>query len=284
VTDDGTPPLSATNNFAVVVQPIHNGPVLPTQTNRTIVGLATLVVTNTAGDNDFPATLLTYVLALGPTDAVIDTNGVISWTSVVAQVPSTNTFTTVVTDDGTPPLSATNSFAVVVQPIHNGPVLPPQTNRTIVGLETLVVTNTAGDNDIPATLLTYVLALGPTNAVIDTNGVISWTPVVAQVPSTNIFTTVVTDNGTPALSATNSFNVFVEPPPMIESVSLTNGSVVLSWNAVAGRTYRLQYKADLSDTNWTELSPNIVATGPTAASTNLVGSATQGFYRVLVLP
>jgi hypothetical protein len=211
VTDSGTPALSATNSFTVIVQAVHNGPVLPAQTNRTTIGLATLVVTNTASDNDVPATVLTYTLTVAPTNAVIDANGVITWTPVVAQVPSTNLFTTVVTDNGTPALSATNSFTVIVQAVHNGPVLPAQTNRTTIGLATLVVTNTASDNDIPATVLTYALTVAPTNAVIDTNGVITWTPIAAQVPSTNVFTTVVTDNGTPALSATNSFTVTVQP-------------------------------------------------------------------------
>ncbi|HWX19240.1 MAG TPA: hypothetical protein VN578_04945, partial [Candidatus Binatia bacterium] len=185
-------------------------PLLPLQTNRTIAGLSTLIVTNTATDVSVPSNSLTYSLVAPPGGAQIDTNGVITWTPVPAQVPSTNLFTTVVTDNGTPALSATNSFTVIVQAVHNGPVLPAQTNRTIIGLATLVVTNTASDNDIPATALTYALSVAPTNAVIDANGVITWTPVMAQVPSTNLFTTVVTDNGTPALSATNSITVIVQ--------------------------------------------------------------------------
>src|SRR2546421_5194723 len=41
------------------------------------------------------------------------------------------------------------------------------------------------------------------------NGVISWTPSEAQGPSTNVVSVSVTDNGVPALSATNSFTVTV---------------------------------------------------------------------------
>ena len=66
-----------------------------------------------------------------PAGADIDTNGVITWTPTVAQVPSTNVFTTVVTDSNpwavnAQHLSATNSFTVVVNATHNGPSLPAQ--------------------------------------------------------------------------------------------------------------------------------------------------------------
>jgi len=50
-----------------------------------------------------------------------------------------------------------------------------------------------------------------TNASIATNGIITWTtPSQAQSLSTNRITTVVTDNGVPNLSATNSFTVIVK--------------------------------------------------------------------------
>src|SRR5208283_3511311 len=205
------------NSFTVTVNEVNVAPVLPGQTNRTTIGLQTLVVTNTASDSDIPVNPLGYVLVVSNTvsgvavtNATIDTNGVIRWTPTVSQVPGTNLFTTVVTDTNVfavnaQNLSATNSFLVTVKAVHNGPVLPGQTNRTTTGLQTLVVTNTASDNDIPGpTFLSYRLLSGPTNAVINTNGVITWSPTVSQVPGTNVFKTVVSDNGlVPQLSATN---------------------------------------------------------------------------------
>ena len=90
---------------------------------------------------------------------------------LAAQVPSANIFTTVVTDSNpwavnAQHLSATNSFTVVVNAIHNGPELPFQTNRTIAELTTLILTNTASDNDVPARLLTYFLLEPPAGAAI----------------------------------------------------------------------------------------------------------------------
>ena len=209
VTDSGVPPLSATNSFTVFVTDTNTAPVLPVQPGRTIAELTALAVTNRATDADIPANTLAYVLLGAPAGATISTNGVITWTPSEAQGPGAYTLTTVVTDNGVPPLSATNSFAVTVQEVNQAPVLPAQTNRTIVKLTTLLVTNAATDGDIPANALTYALVNPPAGAVIDTNGVIAWTPTAAQGPSTNLITTLVTDNGVPPRSATNTFTVFV---------------------------------------------------------------------------
>jgi hypothetical protein len=216
VTDNGVPALRATNSFTVFVETVHNGPSLPAQINRTVNEYTTLTVTNTAIDFDVPALQLSYQLLNSPNGVLIDSNGVITWTPSSGQAPATNTITTVVTDSGQPPLSATNSFTVTVNEINTPPVLAIQTNRTIFGQATLIVTNTATDSDIPINTLSYSLLTAPANALIDTNGVITWTPLVAQVPSTNIFTTVVTDYNPWAvneqhLSATNVFMVFVQP-------------------------------------------------------------------------
>src|SRR2546421_7656120 len=60
--DNGTPPLSATNSFTVVVTEVNSAPTLPTQTNHTISEFTALVVTNRATDTDLPANTLSYTL------------------------------------------------------------------------------------------------------------------------------------------------------------------------------------------------------------------------------
>jgi Putative Ig domain len=292
VTDDGQPPLSATNSFVVVVDEINSPPILPPQVDRTIVGLTSLVVTNTAADSDLPTNSISYALVTAPPNALIDKNGVITWTPTVAQVPGTNIFTTVATDFNpwavdAQQLTATNTFVVVVEAIHNGPILPAQPNRTIAPFVTLVVTNTATDSDIPLRALTYTLIDSPTGAVVDANGIITWTPGYQQNLITSSFVTVVRDDGTPSLSNTNSFTVTVNPPPAppeILDLGLTNGIVTLRWTAIAGHSYRLEYKNDLEDTNWNDLGSNIMATQATASGTDPSGVASQRFYRVVLLP
>src|SRR5208282_3702671 len=130
-----------------------------------------------------------------------------------------------------------NSFTVTVYEVNTPPFwpinVPSQTNYVVNELTLLTVTNTANNSDIPPSLLTYTLTMSVnTNAmiangwplnyattnpspVIDTNGIITWTPSEAQGPGVYLLTTVVTDTNAYALtnqslSATNSFTVTVE--------------------------------------------------------------------------
>src|SRR5207249_5237665 len=68
---------------------------------------------------------------------------------------------------------------------------------------------TATDSDLPANTLTFALVSGPTGLTVSSAGAIAWTPTEAQGPSTNTVTVRVFDNGSPSLSATNSFLVIV---------------------------------------------------------------------------
>jgi hypothetical protein len=72
----------------------------------------------------------TYQLVDPPAGAAINTNGVITWTPTWAQRSTTNTIRTVVTDNREPPLSATNSFTVLVE-----------TNPPTVKIRSINVTN-----------------------------------------------------------------------------------------------------------------------------------------------
>jgi hypothetical protein len=243
VYDNGVPSLSSTNTFDLTVNEVNSPPVLPLQTNQTVFGLTALVVTNTATDSDLPVNSLVYTLLTGPTNAAIDTNGVISWTPEPGQMPGTNLFTTVVTDSNSwaltaQSLSATNTFTVVVEePIHHGPVLPTQPDRTMDELTTLVVTNMAMTLDMPPPILTYQLMQRPDGMVIDSSGIITWSPSEYDGPGAYIVETVVTDNGVPPLSATNTFNLTVNEvnsPPQLGILSdavLSAGQTFSSLNA-----------------------------------------------------
>ena len=192
----------------------NHAPVLPSQPIWSIYELTPLAVVNTATDPDNSGDAMTYQLLDPPAGATIDSSGVIFWTPSEAQGPNTFVITTVVTKAGTPPLSATNSFTVVVNEANSPPVLPAQPDVIISALSQLIVVNTATDPDIPPNTLTYRLLNSPSGAVIDSNGVIRWTPGRGQGPGTNILVTIVTDNGVPSLSATNRFTAIVSAPTL----------------------------------------------------------------------
>jgi hypothetical protein len=166
-----------------------------------------------------PVTVLTYQLVAPPLGAYIDNQGVIHWTPGEDRGNTTNVFTTIVTDNGQPPISATNSFQVLVNEINSPPVLPALMDRVTLGQTPVVIANGATDPDFPSNPLAYQLLAAPAGAAIDTNGVISWIPALNQVPSTNVLITRVTDTNATAvnarqLSATNSVRVYVFANPV----------------------------------------------------------------------
>jgi hypothetical protein len=74
------------------------------------------------------------------------------------------------------------------------------------------------------------------------------------------------------------------PAPVINVVSLSNAVATISWSAVAGQTYRVQYKNALTDPSWSDLLPDITATNTTASFSDTSASLAQRFYRVKILP
>jgi hypothetical protein len=86
-----------------------------------------------------------------------------------------------------------------------------------------------------------------------------------------------------ALASSIAQNVAV-PPPVIDSVVLNDGVVVVTWSAVSGNTYRLQVTEDLESGNWNDVLPDVLAAGPTAKASDAVGNSARRFYRVLLVP
>jgi hypothetical protein len=168
--------------------------------------------------------------------------------------------------------------------VNDAPELPVLGDVVVGVFTTVTVTNTATDVDSAAAGFGYTLLSG-TGAIIATNGVITWTPKTG--PSTNLFTTIVSDGGEPLLSATNTFYVVVTNgilPPVIEAIEVVEGFVTLRWSAMANGVYRLQYQDEVGGTNWMDALPDVTATGATATGTNFAGDQPLRFYRVLLVP
>src|SRR5207302_6902338 len=106
----------------------------------------TLTVSNSASDPD--GDKLTFSLGSGAAaNATINpTNGLFSWAPSQAQL-GTNTFSVIVTDNGTPPLSATQSFTVLVVQSNSPPGLAPIADAEVAVGMTLLITNSASDSD-----------------------------------------------------------------------------------------------------------------------------------------
>lgn len=96
-------------------------PVLAAISNRIVNAGQTVAFTASATDTNQPPPMLTFTLLAGATNATLtqpnNTNGIFSWRPLVTQANSTNDFTIKVSDNGTPPQSAAQSFSVVVNPL-----------------------------------------------------------------------------------------------------------------------------------------------------------------------
>ena len=102
-------------------------------------------------------------------------------------------------------------MSVEVGEVNTAPALAAIEDQTFAEGETLSLTVTATDTDLPANNLTFSLGTGESvGMVIDTStGVLSWTPEKTQSGSTYDATVIVTDDGTPPLQDEKSFVVTV---------------------------------------------------------------------------
>lgn len=229
--------------------------------------------------------ILTYSLSNAPAGATINsTSGVFTWTPTEAQGPGVYNITVRVTDNNLPPASDAKTFQVTVSETNQAPVLATITNRIVHAGTLIVLTNTATDADLPTNTLSFSLDVGaPVLASISPDsGVFNWQTSDANVGSTNNITVRVTDTGVPPKSDAKPFSIAVLARPNIESATVSGGAFDLTWTAIPGQKYRVQFKNDLNDPNWSDFVPDVTASLSSAFKSDPL-SATQRFYRVLVV-
>jgi glucuronoarabinoxylan endo-1,4-beta-xylanase len=172
-------------------------------------------------------------------------------------------------------------------PPNTAPTLAPIAGQTINAGVTLMVTNVATDTDQPPQTLTFSLLSAPNNATLtplnNTNAVFTWRPLVSQANTTNPITVKVAD-GTPGLSATNSYTIKVNPlaQPTVSSISVSGGQVSLVATGAVGPDYTLWASTNL--TSWQVLfTSNSPVTPVTLVDTNFNTNPVR-FYRIQLGP
>jgi pectate lyase len=184
--------------------------------------------------------------------------------------------------------SVPSAYALLtVAAANTAPTLSPIADTNINAGVTLVVTGVATDTDTPPQTLTFSLLNAPTNATLDTDsGVFTWRPLVTQANTTNLVTIEVSDSGTPSLSATQSFNVIINPltQPSVTSSAWVGGQMQLTVAGEVGPDYAVQASTNLSLTNW----QTIFTTNSPPTPFNWIDTNTDvfpiRFYRVVLGP
>jgi hypothetical protein len=174
--------------------------------------------TATATDPDSHDHLTFSLAGSVPQGASITTDGDFNWTPTEAQGPGAYSFDVVVTDDGTPPLSDTETVTITVHEVNTAPVITNPGNQINGEGDSVSISLSAVDPDVPANTLTWSatnlppgLSINPTTGHI--TGVLTYTaakniPYATRVTvteglvdGTTAFTWTVTDtNRAPKLS------------------------------------------------------------------------------------
>ena len=192
-----------------------------------------------------------------------------------------DSFTYQCSDGQTTSQVATVTIAVNNSAFANNNAYGMSTNRTLNVGPPGILANAQGGTGT----LTAILDNGPADGslTLTTNGGFSYTP-VSGFFGIDSFTYQCSDGQSTSRVATATINVVAaEPVPVILSLGLTNSTIAITWSSVANLIYQLQSNNGLNGTNWSNVSPNMTATGPATTATNAVGNVPQQFYRIDLL-
>jgi hypothetical protein len=174
---------------------------------------------------------------------------------------------------------------LLLSPANTPPVLAPIGNSTINVGSNFMFTASATDTDQPPQTLTFSLLSGIGSATLNTNsGAFSWRPQVTQANTTNAFALKVADNGSPILSATQSFTVTVNPltQPTAASIVLNNGQLGFQVSGQTGPDYAVQVSSNLFD--WGTLFITNSPAMPFSWTDTNPATLPAQFYRIKVGP
>ena len=166
---------------------------------------------------------------------------------------------------------------------NTAPSLSPVVNQTVNVGVTANLANVATDPDVPPPTLAFSQIAGP-GSVNPSTGLFTWRPPVASSGTSNYISVVVTDNGSPNLSATNNFAVIVNPvaAPTSTAATYVNGQFSMTINGDTGPDYIVQMSTDLL--SWQSVFTNNSPAVPfTFTDTNSPAGPVQ-FYRILLAP
>ena len=184
-----------------------------------------------------------------------------------------------------PPMSV---VTFVGKAANSPPTLASVPDLTINAGATLVTTNSAFDPDAPSQTLTFSLMGAPANAGLSTNNgtnaVFTWRPMVSQANTTNTITIKVTDNGSPPLSASQSFTITVNPlaPPTVSSIAASAGQISLVVDGPTGPDYSLLASTNLTD--WQAISTTNSPTLPITLIDTNYNLYPVRYYRIQLGP
>jgi uncharacterized repeat protein (TIGR01451 family) len=217
------------------------------------------------------------------------TNGTVSWAlrnitgescaelMLTVEADTAGAITNIVSATSDP-----DTNVLVINASEGVPELAPIADQTVHAGAMLLLTNTASEAGLPAGDLVFSLDPGaPAGASINpVSGLLTWCTTAANANTTNQITVRLTDSTTPGLSAAQSFTVTVLSAPVMQPLVSAQSMMTVSWSAIAGQNYWVQYKTALTDSAWTNLA-EVSATSSSASYQEPIAPCGQRFYRVV---
>ncbi len=97
------------------------------------------------------------------------------------------------------------------------------------------------------------------------------------------YLTVHNPDGQSATSGSAILTVLLETPPQLIDIGIVGETIRLRWSAIAGKTYRVQFKDDLSSATWQTAAGQVIATSSIATKTEPLPSGSPRFYRICLI-
>jgi hypothetical protein len=288
VVDDGSPQLSDSKSFSVLVNEFNVALDLVVPETQSINETDTLTFGLSATDPQDSGQQLVFNLDSAPEGMTLITTGLttatLSWTPSEEQGAGVYAVTCSVSATFYDILyTETKIFSVDVKEINQAPVITVPDSSAVEHGGTYTARATANDPDIPINNLSFSLTQGPGGATIDPeSGQIQWLPELSDTGVTHSFEVKVVDDGTPQFSDTKSFNIRVESLQVnlsITPISKSEQKIVVT--GPTGYSYTLEKCFNLKA--WTLFSEFDLVTESTYEIIVKLDRNKNVFYRVMIV-
>jgi len=209
VRDNHNPPLTALEAITITVKGMNRPPLLKAIDDQKIVAGDRLELPCRAADPD-PDDTITWRLVSAPPRMGINANTGLLVYEPLNEDRGAFSVTVEITDDGLPPLSASESFTITVLKANHAPVIQAPRDQYVTAGKTLTVPCLADDPDDGDVLSWNLLSPPPRMSIDPATGLLTYRPIEEDTGARTV-TVQVVDNGTPPLMGQAAFSVTVTP-------------------------------------------------------------------------
>lgn len=254
---------TASQTFVLTVTEVNSAPSITDIPDTAVPEGTPVSIPVSVSDPDIPSNTLTITVDSLPTWASFDSlTNTITANPLETDAPSETFNVTVTVSDGL--LSSSDTLLLSAIETNTAPTLTNPGDQTVTLGNTLSLTLSATDPDIPPNTLVFSSSDLPSGATLDpSTGAFSWMPVSSQIGSNSV-TFVVTDDGTPNLSDSKAITITV-----IDTVPIVSVPTNITAEATSPSGAVIEYTATALDAEDGSLAPTC---SPPSGSTFPLGS------------